>query len=94
MRLNRYLARAGVASRRKCDLLIQQGAITVNGQVVEDAGQKMTRGSTTRMPHIFSGGFGRPVEQGRRGDHAGSAKRRGRKNKMTPNQRKAAGGDG
>ena len=39
MRLNRYLARAGVASRRKCDLLIQQGAITVNGQVVEDAGR-------------------------------------------------------
>ena len=39
MRLNRYLARAGGASRRKCDLLIQQGAITVNGQVVEDAGR-------------------------------------------------------
>ena len=41
MRLNRYLARAGVASRRKCDLLIQQGAIMVNGQVVEDAGRSV-----------------------------------------------------
>ena len=41
MRLNRYLARSGIASRRKCDLLIQQGAITVNGRVVEDAGRSV-----------------------------------------------------
>ena len=32
MRLNAYLARAGVASRRKADELIRAGRVTVNGQ--------------------------------------------------------------
>ena len=32
MRLNAYLARAGVASRRKADDLIKAGRVTVNGQ--------------------------------------------------------------
>lgn len=31
MRLNRFLASAGVASRRKCDELIQNGRVAVNG---------------------------------------------------------------
>ena len=31
MRLNRYLARAGVASRRAADELIKAGRVTVNG---------------------------------------------------------------
>ena len=31
MRLNKYLARAGVASRRKCDTLIESGKVKVNG---------------------------------------------------------------
>ncbi len=31
MRLNKYLARAGVASRRKADQLIQEGLVVVNG---------------------------------------------------------------
>src|ERR1700745_1445693 len=33
MRLNRYLAAAGVGSRRKCDELIAAGRVTINGQV-------------------------------------------------------------
>ena len=33
MRLNAYLARAGVASRRKADALIKAGRVTVNGQL-------------------------------------------------------------
>lgn len=33
MRLNRFLAAAGVASRRKCDELIATGRVTINGQV-------------------------------------------------------------
>src|SRR5947207_1394638 len=33
MRLNRYLAAAGVGSRRKCDELIAAGQVTINGRV-------------------------------------------------------------
>ena len=32
MRLNAYLARSGVASRRKADELIKAGRVTVNGE--------------------------------------------------------------
>ncbi len=34
MRLNKFLATAGIASRRKCEELIKNGEIKVNGQVV------------------------------------------------------------
>ena len=36
MRLNKYLAKSGVASRRESDRLIQEGTVTVNGQVMID----------------------------------------------------------
>ena len=36
MRLNKYLAHCGVASRRKCDQLIQDSKIFINGKVVTD----------------------------------------------------------
>ena len=36
MRLNRYLAAAGVASRRKCDELIATGRVMINGRVCTD----------------------------------------------------------
>jgi 23S rRNA pseudouridine2605 synthase len=36
MRLNRYLAGAGVGSRRHCDELIAAGRVTVNGKVCTD----------------------------------------------------------
>src|SRR5438105_15566217 len=32
MRLNRYLAAAGIGSRRRCDELIAAGRVTINGQ--------------------------------------------------------------
>ena len=35
MRLAKYLARAGVASRRQAEVLISEGRVEVNGQVVE-----------------------------------------------------------
>ncbi len=38
MRLNKFLARAGIASRRKCDDLIRAGFVKVNGQVVDQVG--------------------------------------------------------
>ena len=36
MRLNRYLAAAGIGSRRKCDELIAAGRVTINGRVCTD----------------------------------------------------------
>ena len=41
MRLNKFLARAGVCSRRKADELIAQGQVQLNGQVVTKLGQKL-----------------------------------------------------
>lgn len=36
MRLNKYLAHAGVASRRESDRLIQKGTVQVNGKLIDD----------------------------------------------------------
>jgi 23S rRNA pseudouridine2605 synthase len=41
MRLNRFLARSGVCSRRNADLLIQAGRVAVNGIPVEKLGVKV-----------------------------------------------------
>ncbi|WP_019988808.1 pseudouridine synthase [Rudanella lutea] len=41
MRLNRYIANAGVCSRREADELISRGDITVNGKVVTEMGYKV-----------------------------------------------------
>lgn len=41
MRLNKYLANAGICSRREADDFIQAGVITVNGQVVDSLGAKV-----------------------------------------------------
>lgn len=38
MRLNRYLAMAGVASRRKCEAIIDAGRVKVNGTTAESPG--------------------------------------------------------
>jgi len=43
VRLNKYLANAGVAARRKCDELIAQGLVKVNGQVVTEMGYRLTK---------------------------------------------------
>ena len=36
MRLNKYLSRAGVASRRECDKLIFNGCIKINGKIMKN----------------------------------------------------------
>ena len=43
VRLNKYLANAGVCSRREADEFIQAGVVTVNGQVVTELGTKVLR---------------------------------------------------
>lgn len=41
MRLNKYLAHSGVASRRKSDEFIAQGLVKVNGKVITEVGYKV-----------------------------------------------------
>jgi 23S rRNA pseudouridine2605 synthase len=41
IRLNKYLANAGIASRRKADELIQRGLVKVNGKVVREMGHQV-----------------------------------------------------
>ncbi|MBK9384205.1 MAG: rRNA pseudouridine synthase [Planctomycetes bacterium] len=41
VRLNKYIADHGVASRRACDQLISEGRVRVNGRVVSDLGVKV-----------------------------------------------------
>lgn len=41
VRLNKYLANAGISSRRDADVLIQEGKVTVNGKVVTELGHKV-----------------------------------------------------
>ena len=43
-RLQRYLARCGVASRRACEQLIVDGRVTVNGRVSDELGAKVMPG--------------------------------------------------
>lgn len=38
MRLNKFLSTAGIASRRKCDELIKEGRVSVNGQIMTEMG--------------------------------------------------------
>ena len=49
VRLNKYLANAGVCSRREADEFIQAGVVTVNGQVVTELGTKILRTDEVRF---------------------------------------------
>jgi 23S rRNA pseudouridine2605 synthase len=46
IRLQKYLADAGVASRRKAEELIAEGRVTVDGTTVMEAGTKVTGSET------------------------------------------------
>ena len=41
IRLQKFLANCGIASRRKCEELILEGKVSVNGQVVTELGTKV-----------------------------------------------------
>ncbi|PVH23931.1 pseudouridine synthase [Sphingobacterium corticibacter] len=41
IRLNRYISNSGICSRRKADELIEQGLISVNGEIVTELGTKV-----------------------------------------------------
>ena len=49
MRLNRWLAARGVASRRKCDAMILEGLVEVNGELVVEPGRRVKAGDEVRV---------------------------------------------
>ena len=49
VRLNKFLANAGVCSRREADDFIQAGVVTVNGEVVKELGTKVLRTDTVKF---------------------------------------------
>ena len=49
IRLNKFLANAGVCSRREADEFIQAGVVTVNGEVVTELGTKVLRTDVVRF---------------------------------------------
>ncbi len=59
MRLNKYLAHCGIASRRAADVLIMQGHVTVNGIVVQEMGYKVQENDIVK----FKGKGIRPVDK-------------------------------
>ena len=55
VRLQVYLAHAGVASRRACEKIIAEGRVSVNGTLVTDMGSKVRAGDTVLLD-------GKPVQ--------------------------------
>ncbi len=61
MRLNKFLSNSGVASRRKCDKLIEEGKVVVNGKVIDSLGVKINEnkdivtveGRVIKLPSSF-----------------------------------------
>lgn len=49
IRLNKFLANAGVCSRREADEFITVGVVSVNGQVVTELGTKIKRGDEVKF---------------------------------------------
>lgn len=49
VRLNKYLANAGICSRREADEFVQAGVVSVNGQVVTELGTKVLRTDDIRF---------------------------------------------
>ena len=49
LRLNKFLANAGICSRREADEFIQAGVVTVNGEVVTELGTKVLRTDPERI---------------------------------------------
>ena len=41
IRLQKFLANAGIASRRKCEEYIENGLVKVNGQIITELGTKV-----------------------------------------------------
>lgn len=67
-RLNRFLARAGAASRRKSAHLIMEGRVSVNGRVVDSPAVRVTEedrveldGRTVKLPTLTTAVLNKPL---------------------------------
>lgn len=49
IRINKFLANAGICSRREADEFIQAGVVSVNGVVITELGTKVTRNDDVRF---------------------------------------------
>ncbi|MFY8163783.1 MAG: S4 domain-containing protein, partial [Brevundimonas sp.] len=49
VRINKWLGQTGVCSRREADALIADGLVSVDGEVVTDAGRKLEPGQTLTL---------------------------------------------
>jgi 23S rRNA pseudouridine2605 synthase len=58
-RLNKYIAQAGVASRRTADVLIERGKVRINGKIVRELGTMVQPGDVVDV----SGTPIKPIEQ-------------------------------
>jgi len=61
MRLNRYLAHAGITSRRKADELIENGNVKVNGKPVKEMGYDVLEGDKVEVNGTLVETPGKPV---------------------------------
>lgn len=62
MRLNKYIAQAGLASRRKADELIQNGNIKINGITVKEMGVEVKEGDVVEVNgRVLEGSTQKPV---------------------------------
>lgn len=62
MRLNKYIAQAGLASRRKADELIQNGNIKINGITVKEMGVEVKEGDVVEVNgKVLEGSTQKPV---------------------------------
>ncbi|MBS3915063.1 MAG: rRNA pseudouridine synthase [Bacteroidetes bacterium] len=49
IRINRYIANSGLCSRREADVMISQGLVSINGQVVSELGTKVKKSDDVRV---------------------------------------------
>ncbi|MBN1525907.1 MAG: rRNA pseudouridine synthase [Spirochaetales bacterium] len=52
IRLQLFLARAGIASRRACEQLIQEGRVSVNGEIITRPGCKVSDSDTIQLDGV------------------------------------------
>ena len=53
MRINKYLARAGIGSRRTCDEYISKGNIKINGEIIKNFSYQVTEDDIVQFKNKY-----------------------------------------